>query len=167
MYMSMYSVHTLYMDSIIQRISTCTCILCSCLCVCAYVHMCMHGVCVCVCVCTCACMHAHVHACVRACVRACVFEKERYSIGWKTCPHSREWPKYFYYFSLKFFSGVSIIIYGYITLECIIGVSTSCFESSQSFLMDCTCMFQSPSVPDTQFTSDWVQLQRFILKFSV
>ena len=53
-----------------------------------------------------------------------------------------------------------MIIYGYRTLECIIGVSTSCFESSQSFLMD--CMFQSLSVPDTQFTSDWVQLQRFI-----
>ena len=45
--------------------------------------------CVCVCVCVCVCM------CVCVCVCVCVFEKEKYSIGWKTCPHSREWPKYF------------------------------------------------------------------------
>ena len=51
------------------------------------------------------------------CACVCVFEKEEYSIGWKTCPHSREWPKYLHYFSPKFFSGVSINIYRFLVIR--------------------------------------------------
>ena len=54
---------------------------------------------------------------VCVCVCVCVFEKEEYSIGWKTCPHSREWPKYLHYFSPKFFSGVSINTYRFLVIR--------------------------------------------------
>ena len=55
--------------------------------------------------------------CVHVCVCVCVFEKEEYSIGWKTCPHSCEWPKYLHYFSPKFSSGVSINIYRFLVIR--------------------------------------------------